>query len=159
MKLITGVSALLLGMCPTSPAPISNVAQAPFDQALVGKWAATGKNDDGDTLVVLEFRSPEYYVEYADPTPGKPAEPPFRGRAYISKIGGASIMNVQELSVGKSGYMFYRFRIAGDTLVVNGFKDAVYKFHSTAELRRYLARNVASGSLYDEDARFIRVRK
>lgn len=149
-------AALLTGGCNTSAVPIADVAAAPFDSTLVGIWAGNIESAVPDTLIIYEFRRPEYYIEVV---PQNDKEERMRTRGYISAIDATRFMNVKELSPKPAGYTFYSFDVRNDTLVVRMLSDASTKFTSSAELRGYLAANLKNAALYEEQTlRFWRVK-
>lgn len=149
-------AALLAAGCNTSAVPIADVTAADFDSALVGVWAGNIESAVPDTLIILEFRRPEYYIEVV-PQDGK--EERMRTRGFISVVDAARFMNVKELSPKPAGYTFYNFDVRNDTLVVRLLTDASTKFTSSADLRGYLEANLKSPALYEEQTlRFWRVK-
>ena len=151
------VCMTILAACDVSPVPIAPLAEAPFDSALLGVWQAPNPESQGDsgTITVLEFRAPEYYIEI----PEGGGMDVIRARGFITRIGGVSFMNADELTSKPRGYTFYRYSFAGDTLVVRSVSEASQKFTSSEELRAFLVSNLDTDSLYEDAVRFVRVKK
>lgn len=148
----------IVAACNVSPVPIAPLTEAPFDTALIGVWEAPDPHSSGDTMTmtVLEYRAPEYYIEILNE---KDHSDIVRARGFISRIGDVTFMNADELTSKPRGYTFYRYSIAGDTLVVRGVAEASRKFTASEDLRDFLVGNLQSDSLYDDTARFVKVKK
>lgn len=147
---------VVVGACNTSPVPVGTVAEAPFDSALIGVWAANIESPAPDTMIIMEFSAPEYYVELI---PSNKADNRARARAYISRVGDLLVMNARELSFKPAGYTFYEFSVRNDTLTVYALSDASTKFESSAELRAWLHANRKSSDFHDgKPVSFWRVR-
>ena len=144
--------------CDVSPVPIAPVGEAPFDSALLGVWHTldpdSGEIESG-SLTVLEFRAPEYYIELLE---DNELSDIVRARGFITRIGNVTFMNADELTMKPRGYTFYRYSLAGDTLIVAAVSEASQKFTTSDELRAFMVRNLDTDSLYGESARFVRVK-
>jgi hypothetical protein len=151
------VCMTILAACDVSPVPIAPLAEAPFDSALLGVWQAPNPDSPGDsgTITVLEFRAPEYYIEV--PSEGGALDI-IRARGFITRIGDVSFMNADELTGKPRGYTFYRYSLAGDTLVVRSVSEASQKFESSEDLRAFLVSNLDADSLYEDPVRLMRVK-
>jgi hypothetical protein len=150
------VCMTVLAACDVSPVPIAPLAEAPFDSALLGVWQAPNPDSPGDsaTIKVLEFRAPEYYIEI--PSDGEADI--IRARGFITRIGDVSFMNADELTGKPRGYTFYRYSLAGDTLVVRSVSEASQKFASSEDVRAFLVSNLDADSLYEDPVRLVRVK-
>ena len=155
----------IAGACNVSPVPIAPLAEAPFDSALLGVWEAPDADSYGDTatMTILEYRTPEYYIEIVNEA-DLASQGDFnlfdvvRARAFITRIGDVTFMNADELTGNPRGYTFYRYSIAGDTLIVTGVAEASQKFTSSQELRAFLASNLDTDSLYNDTVRFVKAK-
>jgi len=156
--LLVVTCTLLAGACHKSAVPIAPVSAAPFDSSVTGIWQELGP--DSVVLSVFEFRAPEYFVELNTPAGRSPLdakEPPFRARAFITRVGGSTFINIDELTGRPRAYSFYRFEVKGDTLVGYELNEAAHKFASSQELTAFLSAHLDDPSIYSEPVRFRRV--
>lgn len=157
--------AVLLCACEQSVVPIDTVAGAPFDSSLVGTWRqidsvqTPGDNAAMTVLSVLEYRAPEYFIEVDDSAGISPLDhdPRLRARAFITRVGGASFMNVEDLTSSPRSFTLYRYTMRSDTLSVRALTKAAHRFTTSADLRRFIITNMEADSLYEDSVRFTRV--
>jgi hypothetical protein len=74
--------------------PLGKPGSVPTNVELLGKWRCTsvGDGDPGEgTLEILRFDDWQYYAEWKDP------EQVARYRAYGTRLGDATLLNVEEL--------------------------------------------------------------
>jgi hypothetical protein len=147
--------SMLTAACYESPVPISTNA-VPFDAALVGTWAPVDGDSD-DWLAVLQFDNGYYYVE----TPwdfGAADTTRLRARAYLSSVAGATFVNVQDIQSEERSYSFFRLTWHADSTISLAPLKSMPKFSSSEDLQSYLRAHLSDSSIYDEEARFTKVR-
>jgi hypothetical protein len=140
--------------CQTSPVPLAAPSEFEFRPELLGAWES---RDDAtpDTLFVIGFNSGEYYVELHTQLEGPVT---WRARAFITRVAGADFMNVQELGMKPTGYLFYRFALAGDTLAVTTLKHWPDTVKTSEHARSLITESLASDTMYEDAARYVRLR-
>jgi hypothetical protein len=72
-------------------------------------------------------------------------------RLFQTKVGAEMFLNVQELGSGGGGWFFARYRLENDRLYMKIVDDELFKdrtFASSADLRSFVARNLADPRLY-----------
>jgi hypothetical protein len=145
---------LAASACHTSPVPIAAPTAFEFRPELLGLWQSLD-DETPDTLFVLGFNPAEYYVELHTQLEGPLI---WRGRAFITRVAGTDFMNVQELGLKPTGYIFYRFAVQGDTATVAALKSGSRTFETSADVRGFITENLASDTMYEEADRYVRLK-
>jgi len=148
------VLCVIASACYQSPVPISTQA-APYDRALVGTWQSIEDRDD--RMSVLQFDNGFYYIE--TPWGLGPADTTrLRARAYLTNVAGAEFVNVQDIQGEDRAYSFFRLtRHADGSISLVPLKD-IPTFTSSAELHAYLREHLHDSAIYDNEARFTKIR-
>jgi hypothetical protein len=92
--------------CFDSSVPLGPPERGEVDKGLVGAWNCTHPKDPGKTarLWVIPFDRHQYYAEWRD------GDDVSRYRAYSTRIGSTSLLNVEELTfrLTSAGWIFLR---------------------------------------------------
>jgi hypothetical protein len=104
---------LVLAGCYQSKLPLGPPQKGTIDTRLVGSWsclASDSKAAGASSVWVHPFDDTQYVVEFHDP------EDVTHYRAYSTRVGGANLLNVRELTTKSGGdsWMFIRYRIETD---------------------------------------------
>lgn len=99
-----------LSGCYESASPLSTPGTVPRDAALMGQWRCEedgAKSNERTRLQVFPFDEAQYYAELTD------NRETARYRAYGSRVGDVTLLNVLELKAGLPAgkWMFVRYRI------------------------------------------------
>jgi hypothetical protein len=166
MKRSIGLAAVLLLVaflagCPyVSKVPLGVPESRLFDPRLVGVWEGFDHADSVGTITVLAFNDAEYYVE----TENEKGEPD-RYRAFVTKIGGESFLEMNELgqSAARPEYVFARYTVTdGGDVVLRfvGEKLVPKALAANADsLGSFIAAHLADPSLDDEDMSLVMKKK
>jgi len=152
---LLGVLALLTGCY--ADQPIGPVAEAVFDERLLGRWQFP-QTDGGEMveLVVLRFNESEYVVSPARDFSAKEAL-----RFHITEVDGQRFINAQDLDpdLSKRTYMFARYHLPGpnEGLLEVPELDAVpHEAESSAQLAELFARGDKIQGFYKRDKIVVR---
>ena len=142
---LLAVAAMLLAIpiagCPLDlPFPLGEPGTGSLDAALEGRWGWSDakKGEEGD-FTFSKFNASEYVVVGRE----KGKEPILLFRAFTTKVGAATYLNVCELKPGKEpSYLYARSTVKGDELSfrIVEEKEVPKELHGDAKaLTRYLA--------------------
>lgn len=149
----TAVAAiLLLAGCPfASDYPLSDPADAPFDEALLGTWEnADPEGRDAFTLTIARFNDHELLGVGREERPEGIDVTTFR--LFVTEIGTARFLNIMELTnEGEPRWYFARYAVSGDTLRLRIVDDALFESTVPADagaLRAFFRAHFEDDALY-----------
>lgn len=156
MERFAGAALLLalgetLSGCYESSRPLARPGAA-YDRAVLGQWNCVpdplGKPDDRATLMVWPFDESQYYAEWTE------GPNTTRYRAFGSRIGTTTLLNVREMKIGSDDakWAFVRYRFEGDRLRIAVVKDDAVHGGTEAAKLEDIRRRAAGNALYQSFA-------
>jgi hypothetical protein len=143
------IAAALLAGCPlSSDKPLSDPGSASVDRALIGNWRTSDpESGEMNQLRILVFDDHVMLGLAIESDPEKVGAM----RLFQTNIGSETFLNVQELGPDGSGWFFASYRFENDRLYMKIVDDELFKdrrFATSADLRTFVARNLADPRLY-----------
>src|SRR5262249_19833187 len=120
--------ALTSAACFTSDFPLSPEAESPPDMAVLGKWRCLQSDPESSDVMTLEVtadKTGHYLAAFT-----APQEAPSLFRLHPSRIGDATLLNVQEIKdgVAKGDWVFIRYWLWRDhVLDINVLSERALK--------------------------------
>jgi hypothetical protein len=149
--LLVALTAALAG-CFESARPLSQPGTVARDRAILGHWNCVPdpqeKPDDRATLLVWPFDASQYYAEWTE------GPNTTRYRAYGSRIGSTTLLNVLEMKIAREDakWAFVRYRFEGDRLRIAVVKDDAVRGATEAAKLEDIRRRAANDALYQRFA-------
>jgi hypothetical protein len=154
-------SLVFLSACLESAVPLAPSEKATLDPALLGQWEPEGdESEEANALEVLQFDDRQYFVRLTKPR--KKDEEPLNCRAFITKVGGVSIINLLNISSpeGKERtYLYFKYSLGADgILTVTALEDDIRPTPppTSRALYAYVEKNLKNEKLYGRISRFRR---
>jgi hypothetical protein len=152
--------SLLTAGCYTSDFPLTPAAEGPQNTDVLGTWRCVQSDLESPAAMTLKVSSAQgghYRAEFS--APGETAAPYL---AHPSRVGGVTILNVQEVKNGepRGDWVFIRYwLLRGDILDINVLSDGALKGRgkSPAALRDAIAAAIDSPALYERYCTCVRL--
>lgn len=151
--MLLSLAFLALGCPYQSAIPLSPCDKALLDSRLAGTWISqpTETEQDRGTLIFYTFNEHEYVIDSSEE--GESKHDIYR--AYITKVGDSTFLNVQELNPNTTQRLWYfvNYIFTGDALSLRLVDEKIFtdKPTSSKSLYRFLKKNLNHKELYDGD--------